>query len=197
MDDESLLAVAAFVGVLAVPPGALAQSDVSGASTQPTFQADATNVIVDVVVTGPHNSPAEGLSKDSFTVLENGHEQQIVSFDAYPSANAATPQPALALPPGVYTNQQVVPGNDSVDVLLIDALNTPAVKQADTHRTLITYLKTLPVTKPVAIFTLDTSLHQLEDFSTDHTALLKAVEDFTRSPRKSPLSKTQADTEQQ
>lgn len=185
-----------FSGMLALPPGAFAQSSPGVIATPPTFKTNATNVLVDVVVTD-HNIPVDGLSQDSFTVLENGHEQQIVSFEAYPSSTAITPAPLPALAAGVYTNAQAVPGNNTVDVLLIDALNTPTVNQAETHRMLVAYLKTLPVNKPVAVFTLDTRLRQLEDFTTDHTALLKAVEEVTRLPQKSPLLKTPRDTERQ
>ncbi len=48
---------------------------------------------------------------------------------------------------------------------------------------MVEYLKTLPVNKPIAIFTLYTQLHQLEGFTTDHAALLKAVDEFTRYPQ--------------
>ncbi|MGC2403415.1 MAG: VWA domain-containing protein [Acidobacteriaceae bacterium] len=184
-------------GMLALSPCAMAQSATNDAETPITFQAGAANVVVDVVVTGAHNSSAEGLSRDNFTVFEDGHEQQIVSFEVHPSANASLSQPFPPLPPGVYTNQHPNPGDDSLDVLLIDALNTPSVKHGDVRRALLAYLKTLPVNKPIAVFTLDTRLHQLEDFTSDHTALLKAVDHFTSSPRKSPLLKTHTDNEKQ
>jgi VWFA-related protein len=159
----------------------------------PTFQASTTDVIVDVVVTDHHGLPVEGLSQDRFSVSENGHLQQIVTFEAHPSS-AAAPPPIPTLPPGVYTNAPVVSGDGVANVLLIDALNTPTQNQVRTHQMLIAYLKTLPVNKPVAIFTLGTQLRQIEDFTTDHTALLQAVETFNASPRKSPLLKTQEDT---
>jgi VWFA-related protein len=187
-----------FSGMLALPPGPFAQSVADGVpAALPTFKANTTNVLVDVVVTDSHNKPVNDLTQDSFTVLENGHPQQIVSFEAYPSPTAIIPAPLPALPAGVYTNAQAVAGNNTVDVLLIDALNTSTVNQAESHQMLLAYLKTLPVNKPVAVFTLDTRLRQLEDFTTDHTALLKAVEDFARLPRKSPLLKTAQDTEKQ
>ncbi len=62
---------------------------------------------------------------------------------------------------------------------------------------MVEYLKTLPVDKPIAIFTLYTQLHQIEGFTTDHSALLKAVDEFARSPQKSALLKTPQDTAKQ
>lgn len=164
------------------------------AQSTPTFQAGATNVLVDVVVIGPHNAPVDNLSKDSFAVLEDGKVQQIVSFEAHSPSTVpvATQQPKLAA--GEYTNAQTVRDN-SVDVLLIDALNTPNANQVQTHQKLLAYLKNLPLNKPVAVFLLNTHLHQIEDFTTDHTALLEAVEGATRTAHTSPLLKTARDTE--
>ena len=184
-------------GILALSSVAVAQSSPSATAAPPTFKTGATNVLVDVVVAGHHGRPVEGLSQDNFTVLENGKTQRIVSFSFHPSA---TPLPAAALPRlpgGVYTNAEAVANNDTVDVLLLDALNTPPSGQVQTHRVMLEYLKSLPVDKPIAIFTLDTQLHQIEGFTTDHTVLLKAVDEFSRSPQKSPLLKTPQDTARQ
>jgi VWFA-related protein len=181
--------------------GMLAIAQTAPDSTAPTitFQTGATNVIVDVVVTGPRDQPVEGLTKENFTLLEDGHEQPLVSFESHPSATPASSQsaPAPAVAPGVFTNQPAALGNDAVDVLLIDALNTPIEKQLNTRKALIDYLKTMPANKPMAVFTLDRHLEQLEDFTTDHTALLNAVESFTHAAHSSPALKTNADTERQ
>jgi VWFA-related protein len=165
----------------------------SAVAPPPTFQTSTTDVIVDVVVTDHHGVPVEDLSQDHFSVSENGHLQQIVAFEAHRSS-ASPPPPVPMPPPGVYTNAPVVSSDGAVDVLLIDALNTPTQNQVRTHQMLIAYLKTLPVNKPVAIFTLSTQLRQIEDFTTDHSALLQAVETFNGSPQKSPLLKTPEDT---
>jgi VWFA-related protein len=170
--------------------GFLGQSAVTSPTT---FQASTTDVIVDVVVTDHHGVPVEGLSQDHFSVSENGQLQKIVSFEAHPSSGASRP-PLATLPRGVYTNAPAVSSDDVVDVLLIDALNTPTQNQVRTHQMLIAYLKTLPVNKPVAIFTLGTQLRQIEDFTTNHTDLLQAVQTFNASPQKSPLLKTPEDT---
>lgn len=187
-----LLAVQMLVPI----PGAFAQADSSATPASPSFKVGATNVLVDVVVTGHHGTPIDGLSQDSFTILEDGHAQQIVSFEAH-STPAPKPPAARSLSAGVYTNAQAIPDSDTLDVLLIDSLNTPTGNQAVSRRALVEYLKTLPIDKPVAVFTLDTQLRQLEDFTADHTALLGAVEEFSRLPQKSPFLKTQQDTAEQ
>ncbi len=192
--DRPLLLVS---GILALASAAFAQSSPATTPALPTFKAGATNVLVDVVVTGHHNNPVEGLSQDNFSVLENGQPQQIVSFTSHPSATSLKSVPPPRLPAGVYTNAEAVADDDTVDVLLLDALNTPTNGQVQSHRVMVEYLKTLPVNKPIAIFTLYTQLRQLEGFTTDHAALLKAVDEFTRYPQTSPLLKTPQDTEKE
>jgi VWFA-related protein len=172
-----------------------AQTPPAATPATPTFRVGATNVLVDVVVTDRHGVPVEGLTQDKFSVLEDGQPQTIVSFAEHsPSINL--PAPAV-LPSGVYRNTPPAPDSSAADVLLIDALNTPNEGQVQSHRALLSFLKTLPPNKPVAIFTLDTQLHQLEDFTTDHNLLLRAVEEFTARPNTSPLLKTPQQTEQQ
>jgi VWFA-related protein len=173
-----------------------AQSGLSTAAPIPVIRTGATNILVDVVVTGHKGLPVDNLQQEDFTVFENGQPQRIVSFEAHLPSPSGSPA-AQPLPSGVYTNVQPAPEGGAVDVLLIDALNTPVAAQVQAHRVLIQYLNTLPKGKAVAIFMLNTELRQLEDFTTDHTALLKAVEEFARNPEKSALLKTKEDTEEE
>ena len=173
-----------------------AQSGPTTAAPIPVIKTGATNILVDVVVTGHKGLPVDNLQQEDFTVFENGRPQRIVSFEAHLPSLSSSPA-VQPLPSGVYTNLQPAPEGGAVDVLLIDALNTPVAAQVQAHRVLIQYLNTLPKGKPVAIFMLNTELRQLEDFTTDHTALLKAVEDFARNPEKSALLKTKEETEEE
>jgi VWFA-related protein len=173
---------------------ASAQSPVSG--TSPTFKVGVTNVLVDVVVTDHHGVPVEGLTGDNFVILQDGHPQQVVSFEAHSPASAPITPPGAPLPPGVYTNAVARPTDDNADVLLIDSLNTPVENQVRSHQLLVDYLKTLPLKKPVAVFILTGQLQQLEDFTTDHSALLRTVERLAANPQKSALLKTQEDKAQ-
>jgi VWFA-related protein len=156
-----------------------------------------TNVLVDVVVTDHHGVPVEGLTRDNFVILQDGHPQQVVSFEAHSPASAPITPPRAPLPPGVYTNALARPTGDSADVLLIDSLNTPVENQVRSHQLLLDYLRTLPLSKPVAVFTLTGQLQQLEDFTTDHSALLRTVEQLAANPQKSSLLKSQEDKTQE
>jgi hypothetical protein len=60
-----------------------ATSDVTGPIV---FQANAQNVVLDVVVTGRNGQPVEGLHKGDFLLFEDGHPQTITSFEEHTGA---------------------------------------------------------------------------------------------------------------
>ena len=73
-----------------------------------------------------------GLRKQQFEVFEDGKLQQIDFFEEH-SANAVPAgevPPMPKMPDGVYTNVPPAPTNDSVNVLLLDALNTDPQDQS-------------------------------------------------------------------
>jgi VWFA-related protein len=69
------------------------------AASTPTFSSEVELVTVDVVVTDKKNQPITGLSREDFTILEDGKPQQISTFDSVqvPEAPAAVPAPKPAL----------------------------------------------------------------------------------------------------
>jgi VWFA-related protein len=80
-------------------------------------------VLVDVVVTGAKRDPVLGLKKDDFRIAEDGTKQTISSFEEHKldhSKSVVLP----AMPPNVYTNFPTAKSPDSVNVLLLDMLNT-------------------------------------------------------------------------
>ncbi len=137
-------------------------------------------VLVDVVVTDRNGQPVTGLSQDDFEVLERtaivgrGQKQRILSFEEHrgrPAAGASMPQ----LPPHVYTNEPPVPVADAVNVLLLDALNTPLGDQSNVRREMIEYLKEIEPGPRLAIFTLSSDLRIVQGFTSDPHVLLAAL----------------------
>jgi VWFA-related protein len=112
---------------------AAGQQDTSG----PTFSAATKLVEVDVVARSK-DGPATGLSKEDFTLLDNGKQQKIAFFSVRSnrvSAPAAGPA-AVPLPPGAVSNRLERGGEaagsitGNTTVLLIDQVNTPTAVQA-------------------------------------------------------------------
>ena len=105
----------------------------------PTFQTKVPVVLVDILVTDQHGNPIPGLTKTDFQVFEEGKLQTIASLEEHksgPVAQAEAPQP-----PGVFTNSPSVVSADSVNVLLIDGLNTSMQDQTFVHAQILNYLK--------------------------------------------------------
>jgi len=63
----------------------------------PSFPSEASAITVDVVVLGNDGQPVRGLTRDDFTVREDGREQTVVGFEArdadVPAATGAEPSP--------------------------------------------------------------------------------------------------------
>lgn len=158
-------------------PGVRGQADQPSAKT-PTYRSTARTVVVDVVV-AKGDEPVKGLQRQDFSVLEDGKPQAIDFFEEH-SANtlpAGALPPLPKMPPGVYTNVPSAPPNDSVNVLLLDALNTDQGDQTYVHNQIIRFLKNMQPGTRAAIFTLSKRLRMVQGFTTDSSALVAALND--------------------
>jgi VWFA-related protein len=153
--------------------GALPSSTVLHTNTQ--------LVLVDVVVTN-HDHPVQGLNRDRFRIFEDGHELPISSFDEFSPAAAVTVDAPPPLPPNTYSNVPTYPDTGAVNVLLLDALNTPAADQEQVRRTMIDYLGSIRPGTPLAIFTLSSRLRMAAGFTTDGAQLLKVLQSQKGKP---------------
>jgi VWFA-related protein len=192
-----LLLASAFI----TPPRTLAQTPATQTPTAETPATDATTltmnartVIVDVVVTGKDGKPIKGLHQEDFNVWEDGHPQQITSFEEHPGPHP--PSPLSPLPPNVFTNIPRTTPAGSPIVLLLDSLNTPLADQTFVRKEMLTYLQHLQPGVPMAIFTLGSQLRYIQGF-TDDPAVLRAVAQNVHSgagPETSPLLKANSET---
>jgi VWFA-related protein len=158
-------------------------------------------VLVDVVVTD-HGKPVHSLGRSRFHVLENGKEQPISAFDEHqpspaPPDAAAIKAQIAALPPHTYTNVPVYPDAGVVNILLLDALNTPMVNQAEARRQMIQYMSTIRPGTSLAIFTLTSQLRLVEGFTTDAARLSKVLKSKAASSSPSVVMDTQGHSAQQ
>jgi VWFA-related protein len=145
-------------------------------SNVPPFQSKVTVVLVDVVVTNGKDEPVTGLDKKDFQVLEDGKRQAISVFEEH---KGAQPEPAKLppMPPDVYTNFPPIKATDSVNVLLLDALNTQVSDQSYVRSQLTRYLATLQPGTRLAVFVLTSRLRMIQAVTTDSAVLLAALSD--------------------
>jgi VWFA-related protein len=151
-------------------------------------------VLVDVVVTDAKGNPVPGLKHEDFQILEDGKPQTLRMFVEH----VGTPPAQLKLPPmppNVYTNFPVTQFPDSVNVILLDALNTPSSDQSYVHAQMLKYLQTIHPGTRVAIFTLASQLRMLQGVTTDSAQLLAAINNVKAGPHASPLRPSSAESD--
>ena len=176
-------------------PGQAEQTPGSEVAPSPALTLLRTNtnlVLVDVVVT-EREKTVHGLSRQKFHVFEDGREQTIVSFDEHqpsekPSPAVLPPMFRGVLPPNTYTNVSAYPDAGVVNVLLLDALNTPLANQADVRRQMLLYMGKIERGTSLAIFTLSSRLRLVEGFTSDAATLTRALRSPGANPQSSALS---------
>ena len=139
-----------------------------------TIKSSTPLVLVDLVVTNNSGEVVGGLKSTDVELLEDGKRQTISSFEEH-KATPATETKFPPMPPGVFTNFPSVQSAECVSVLLVDGLNTALLDQSYVHSQILKYLKTIPPNARVAVFTLTTRLRMLQDFTSDPSVLLAAV----------------------
>ncbi|WP_047490321.1 VWA domain-containing protein [Terriglobus sp. TAA 43] len=156
----------ALFACLIVPAAALAQNN-----AVPTLRTDVRLTTVDVIVTDKKGTPVRGLKADDFSVLENKQPQTIRNFEEHLGNTPTVYDPP---PPGVFTNATVARGGVS-NVILIDFLNTPPTDQRYLRDQLVKFLASEKPGTQTAIFTMNSSVHLLQDFTSDPNLLKLAA----------------------
>src|SRR6202021_301401 len=90
------------------------------------------------------------------------------------------------LPPGPFTDYTPVPPDSTLNILLLDALNTPTTDQNFVRYELQQYVKHADPGARIAIFGLANRLIMLQGFTSD-PATLKNVVEHKLIARASPL----------
>jgi len=186
------------VAIVAIAGSLLAAGKPSqtSATQTPMYRSTTRAVVVDVVVSKGDN-PILGLHKQDFQVLEDGKPQRVDFFEEH--STRALPAGAVVslpkMPAGVYTNVPPAPENDSVNVLLLDALNTDKEDQSYVHNQIMQFLKTMQPGTRTAIFTLSSQLRMLQGFTSDSSTLVAALNDpkFGDMPTKADESRSRQD----
>ena len=143
----------------------------------PTFSAGTKLVQVDVVARSK-GAPAKGLTKDDFTVLDNGKPQKISFFSVRSARTSGSV--SVPLPPGAVSNR--TERDDEAlahaTVLLIDQKNTLAVNQAFAIQRIVKFVETRRnKSDRIGIYTFgkDGKLQVVQDLTDDAELLSRAA----------------------
>jgi VWFA-related protein len=138
-----------------------------------TLRTTSRLVVLDVVVADKSGKPASQLSKDDFTILEDGKPQTVASFESPEAHKYAIPKLDAQQPDRRTQNL-----SSALTILVIDALNTPFLDQAYARESVTKFLRThgpkLPQPTSLMLVT-DTQLELLHDYTQDSGALSAAL----------------------
>lgn len=157
-----------------------------------TLKLNVRTVLVDVVVTDKENRAVPGLKKEDFQVFEDGKPQSISFFEPNFAADAVAVNaaPASHLPQNTFSNIPTVPPSNSVNLLLMDALNTPVGDQANVHKQMVKYLASIPPGIRIGVFLLSERLRIIQGFTQDSGLLRASIARFAANPSTSALLPT-------
>lgn len=176
----------AAVGIPAQTPG----------TQTPVIRAQSQLVQLTVVARDHSGHAVAGLPEGAFDVTEDGKPVRIVTFHEItgPSGALATPAASPSAAPGAFTNAiAVAPAN--VTIILLDRLNTKWLGLARTREALKPFFAKVQPEDRIAVYALDdTALWVLQDFTSDTSALLKAVNGIADSPSSRGATLQQDDT---
>ncbi len=143
----------------------------------PRFTARAELVLIPAIVTDRNGKPVTGLTKDDFTVQENGSEQKIATFEEIQASDTVVHRTAGK--DGVYTN--VMTGSTEarrVNIIVFDMVNTGFLDQAYARREIIKFLgKSIQNHELTTLLSFNRSgVKVIHDFTTDPQILAAALQ---------------------
>jgi len=134
-------------------------------------------VVVDVVVQDAKGKPIHGLKASNFQLSENKNPQPVSHFDEHTPPPSTAHGPELSkMPPGTFTNYTPVLPGSTLNILLLDALNTPVLSQSWVREQLKKYVKEAPPGQRIAIFGLTDHLILLQGFTSDPEVLKNIID---------------------
>jgi VWFA-related protein len=134
-------------------------------------------VLIPTLVTDKSGRHINGLKKEDFTVLENGAEQKIATFEEITSDPHRPSRPKSSNPNEFSNSLAGAQTKRRITLMVLDFINTPITDQAAARRDLLKYLtQSVDQREPTALYTLTRSgIHVVHDFTTDPRVLVAAL----------------------
>lgn len=157
----------------------------------PVLKATTRLVMVDVIADDGHGKPVPDLKPEDFNVTEDGREQRVRSMVFMHPGATPRSEPRQPLPPGTFTNKPAFPRESTLNVVLLDALNTNVADQTSARKQMLKFVEKMPTDEPIAVYTLGSKLRLIQDFTSDPQVLRRAIAGLTSEV--TPLSSKSAD----
>jgi len=166
-----------LLAALCLPAAGFSQSGSAAESPLTTLRVTSRQVYLDVVVRDAAGQPVRGLTKDDFQIQEDGHAQHVDFFDPhFRKPDDKAPPEAVINDGKTFTNIPAHGTNSgSINILLLDLLNTPSPDQLYARRQMLKFLQTLPAGQQIALFVLSGRLHMIQSFTGSSDQLAAAA----------------------
>jgi VWFA-related protein len=155
------------------------QSPAAAQKPGPAIRVATRLLQVSVIVDDKKGEPVSGLTKNDFTLLDQGQPQRIAFF----SEETDRPHeaaPTTQRPANVFSNQFEANSGapTSVTVILLDSLNTSFLDMGFARERVVKFLHQVHPQDRVALYALSEKLLILHDFTQDTGALLRALDSY-------------------
>lgn len=143
-----------------------------------TIRATSRIVYVDVIVRDGAGKIVHGLQRDNFRIAEDRQPQKVSLFQAHvsPAQVLASQEQVRSKSSAVeISNRPPLAQDGSLNILLLDLLNTSPQDQVYARKRMIEFLKVVPPGRQVALFTLTNGLHMIQSFTIDSAVLARAA----------------------
>lgn len=137
-------------------------------------------VEVSVLAHTKQGEPVRSLTRDDFTLADDGRPQQIGVFRA---ETGRTTEAAPPLPPNMFSNrpQDAGAAPSGVSIILFDGLNTRFTDQAYARQQILKFIREMKPGDRVALYVMGRGPRVLQDFTSDASALVSALENHKSS----------------
>jgi len=136
-------------------------------------------VILDVVVTDSNEKPVHGLTREDFSVDEDGRPQHVLSFDVHDFNEAELPPEVPPLPQNTFMNVPTAPERGPLNVILYDMVNMKMDDQGAARKQLLNFVGSIPNGSRFAIFVLSDGLRLVQGFTSDRRTLSATLDPKT------------------
>lgn len=147
-----------------------------------TIRATTRIVEISVVATDKSGQPVPDLQHDEIELYDGGKPERISVFSMESRAGASSQ--GQIEDPDVFSNRRdaYVGSSSSINIVLLDALNTRFEDQVYAKAQVIKFLQQIQLNDRVALYSLKNDVRVLHDFTRDARPLLEALGRFQSSP---------------
>jgi VWFA-related protein len=146
------------------------------AEAAPTLKVYSRETFVDVSVVDAQGNPVHGLTRDDFTVMEDGVRMEPNSFAEHRSDAPVAAGPGKEkLPANTFSNVDASKSDGPINILLFDSSNTPAMTQHIVQTQMLDFVNKMRPGTRATVLRMTYHLSVLQGITTDRELIRAAI----------------------